>query len=90
MAMRTVSTRPRIRAISSSAASRLSVAWATVRTSPSVSPNVFGSSEMTRGCSGMSSAILRTSSTDTAQTMHSACVTMRSGSASRSSSSSSS
>ncbi len=46
------STRARCRAIRSSAAASAPVAWATVRTSTIVSPNVRGSSAMTCGQTG--------------------------------------
>ena len=62
----------------------VSVAWASVRTSPSTSPSVCGSSETICGTGSIRSAIARTSSTDTAQTLHSAWVTIRSGCRSRS------
>ena len=89
-ASRMTSARRAVRAMRSSAASLAFVACATVRTSPTVSPYVVGSSEMTRGGPGSVCASACTSSTDTAQTWHSAWVTMRSGSSSRTSSSSSS
>ena len=64
----------------STPASLESVAWASVRTSPSTSPSVCGSSETIAGHRvHRGSAIARTSSTETAQTLHSAWVTIRSG-----------
>ena len=63
----------------STPASLASVAWASVRTSPSTSPSVCGSSETIVGTGSMRAAIARTSSTETAQTLHSAWVTIRSG-----------
>ena len=67
----------------STPASLASVAWASVRTSPSTSPSVCGSSETISGTGSISAAIARTSSTETAQTLHSAWVTIRSGLRSR-------
>ena len=64
----------------STPASLESVAWASVRTSPSTWPRSCCGSRLTiRGTGCISAAIARTSSTETAQTLHSAWVTIRSG-----------
>ena len=79
VATRTRSIRAAASCTRSTPASLRSVAWASVRTSPSTSPSVCGSSETISGTGSIRSAIARTSSAETAQTLHSACVTIRSG-----------